>query len=198
MKIKICGLMREKDVLAVNEAKPDFIGMIFAKSRRQIHPDLAFRIRQILIPEISAVGVFVDAPLSEVIGLAKEGLFDIIQLHGEESEDYIQEVKLRTGLPVIKAIRVKNSGDILPFQEGSADYLLLDNGKGTGKQFDWRFIEPEKIKKPWFFAGGVNEENLHAAAGFHPYALDISSGAESNGQKNREKIIQLVSEVRKI
>lgn len=190
--------MRVEDALAVNEASPDYAGLIFAESRRRVSLEMAERIRNTLRSDIPVVGVFVDASEAEIAAVVDRGLVDMIQLHGGEDEDFIRAVKQRFSLPVIKAVRVRESADVLKYDGGCADYLLLDNGKGTGRRFDWRFISPAAIKKPWFFAGGIGEENLIAAARYHPFALDVSSGVETDGKKDRDKIIRLVREVREL
>ncbi len=196
-RIKICGLFRDCDIDYVNEAAPDYIGFVFAESRRRISAEKAAEMRKRLAPSIIPVGVFADAPQDEVIRLFREGVIEIAQLHGNEDEDYIRKLKQGCGVPVIKAMQVKKSGDIESFKNASADYLLLDSGAGgTGKTFDWTLIAG--MEKPFFLAGGVNLENLDAALKLSPCAVDISSGAETDGVKDREKILRLVHRVRGI
>ena len=192
-KIKICGLFRPCDIDFVNEAKPDFIGFVFAKSRRQVSPTLANELRKKLHPSIIPVGVFVDAPLTEIQQLYIDKTIKIAQLHGTETEEYIQALKQLCPIPVIKAISVKTANDILCWENSSADFLLLDNsGGGTGKSFDWTKIPT--IQKPFFLAGGIDTTNINAAKKFAPYCIDVSSGAETDNTKDLEKIKQLVQQ----
>ncbi len=194
-RIKICGLFRECDIDYVNEAGPDFIGFVFAESRRRVSAEKAAELRRRLEPSIIPVGVFVNAPQEEITRLYSEGVIEIAQLHGSEDEDYIRKLKQSCSIPIIKAVRVEKSGDIEALRNSSAEYLLLDNGAGgTGKAFDWSLVA--NIEKPFFLAGGVNEENIDAALKLNPFAVDISSGAETDGVKDREKILRLVYRIK--
>lgn len=197
-KIKICGLRRPQDILIANRYKPDFAGFIidFPKSHRSISGQEVKNLRQNLDHGIPAVGVFVDQPVQKVIDLLTDGTIDIAQLHGKESPEYINEVQKSTGKKVIKAFEVKSSEDIVSALESPADYLLLDQGKGGGETFDWSLIT-EKIDRPWFLAGGLTVDNLQQAIDtVHPWGVDISSGVESNGVKDEEKVKEVVSIVR--
>jgi len=194
-KIKICGLSRPCDIDFVNEANPDFIGFVFAKSRRQVSPELAKSLQKQLHPNIVPVGVFVDTPLAEIQQLYRSKTISMAQLHGKETEKDIQALKQLCSIPIIKAISVKTAEDILCWEQSSADFLLLDNsGGGTGKSFDWTQIPV--MKKPFFLAGGINKTNIGDAKSFAPYCIDVSSGAETDGMKDSTKIKQLVQQVR--
>ena len=198
MKIKICGLFRECDIDYVNEAKPDYVGFVFAESRRKVSLNQAKALKPKLNADISAAGVFVRADIDDIARAANEGIIDIIQLHGGESEDYIKQVKARTGLPVIKAISISSSDDILQANSSAADYLLLDSPTaGSGRKFDWDAAHLELCEKPFFLAGGINESNIDGAMRLNPYAIDISSGVETDGVKDKDKIIATVNKVRK-
>ncbi len=193
-KLKICGLFRAADIDYVNEAKPDYIGFVFAKSRRQVNFALARALRERLNPGIMPVGVFVDAPQTEIIQLYRENIIGAAQLHGGESRAYIESLK-KKGIPIIKAVRVEGEADILAHMDSPADYLLLDNGAGgTGTMFDWNFLSA--CTRPYFLAGGVNFSNISDALALHPYCVDISSGAERDGVKDGEKIRLLAEAVR--
>ena len=192
--VKICGLFLERDIDCVNEAMPDYIGFVFAKSRRQVSEAQAGRMRARLAPGIVPVGVFVNAPVEEVAGLYRRGVIQIAQLHGAQSEAYIAALQKACGVPVIRAVRVDGRADILKAQDTLAKWLLLDSGAGCGKPFDWTMIPP--LEKPWFLAGGVNEENIAAALALRPFCVDISSGAETNGYKDKDKIMRLVGRTR--
>lgn len=197
MKIKICGLYRGVDIDYVNEAKPDFIGFVFAKSRRQVSVRWAEAMRPRLMSEITPVGVFVNEVVENVVKLLNESIIEIAQLHGHENENYIKELKSLTDKPIIKAVRVLSHEDIEAAQHTVADFLLLDNGSGgTGMSFDWSLAG--KVNKPFFLAGGLNADNIEKAiADTRPYAVDLSSGAETSGLKDREKIMEVVRRIRK-
>ena len=200
MKIKICGLFRDCDIDYVNEAMPDFIGFVFAKSRRQVSTEWAKVMRPRLRSEITPVGVFVNEPLARVVKLLNDNIIEMAQLHGAENETYIQELKTLTNKPIIKAVRVLSQEDIEAAQNTVADYLLLDNGAGgTGESFDWSLVSKVKKQrqKPFFLAGGLNSGNLEQAIlATSPYAVDLSSGVETDGIKDRNKILEIVRRMR--
>jgi len=185
MKVKICGLTRPQDILAVNEARPDYIGFVFAKSRRQITPSAAAALRKDLNPAVKAVGVFVDEVIQNIIDVGDT--IDIIQLHGTETDDYINRLKALTSKPIIKAVTCSNNERFSKCYSSTADYILLDSpGGGTGKRFNWQSIG--ELNRPFFLAGGLTPENAAEAAKIMPFALDVSSGVETNGFKDFEKI----------
>jgi phosphoribosylanthranilate isomerase len=192
MKIKICGLFRDCDIDYVNEAKPNFIGFVFAPSRRQVSEEWAEAMRPKLRPEITPVGVFVNESIVNVAKLLNDNIIEIAQLHGAENENYIQELKSLTNKSIIKAVRVLSHEDIEKAQHTVADFLLLDNGAGgTGESFDWSLVR--KVKKPFFLAGGLKADNIdQAIVATSPYAVDLSSGVETDGRKDRTKIIEIV------
>ena len=189
-KIKICGLKRLEDVEIVNKYKPDFVGFVFADSKRKVTPDLARQMKQNLDDSIQSVGVFVDAAIDEILEIHEQGIIDMAQLHGSESEDYIDELKKKSNcqLKIINAIEMDDEKDLLEYDNSTADYLLLDSGKGSGKTFDWRLIRQD-LKKEFFLAGGLNYQNISRAINeFDPYAIDLSSSVETNGYKDELKI----------
>jgi len=192
MKVKICGLFRDCDINYVNEAKPDFIGFVFAPSRRQVSAKWAEAMRPKLRPEISSIGVFVNESIARVAKLLNDNIIAMAQLHGEENEQYIKELKSLTNKPIIKAVRVSSHEDIEGAQSTVADFLLLDNGTGgTGESFDWSLVR--KMKKPFFLAGGLKVDNIEQAiSATSPYAVDLSSGVETDGVKDRDKILEIV------
>ncbi|MDR0223166.1 MAG: phosphoribosylanthranilate isomerase [Oscillospiraceae bacterium] len=189
MKIKICGLFNPSDIDYVNRALPDYIGFVFTESRRRISFETAREYKKMLNPRITPVGVFVNAEISDIARLYEEETIDLAQLHGSESREYIERLKATCPITVIKAVTV---GQTCP---DNADYMMFDSGGGgTGKVFDWRLL-PE-WSNPFFLAGGINIENIKFAARMNPYCIDLSSGAEENGVKSEEKIIELVKAVR--
>jgi phosphoribosylanthranilate isomerase len=197
MKIKICGLFRPVDVTYVNEALPDYAGFVFAKSRRKVSLDLAEEMRSALDEKITPVGVFVDSPIEEIVSIYEEGIIDIAQLHGDESAEYIETLREHCKVKIIRAVSVETEHDIRRANGFGADHLLLDNGPGgTGVKFDWSLVK--HVTKPFFLAGGINLSNMEDALHLTPapYALDISSGAEIDGLKDRDTIIKLVETVR--
>lgn len=202
-KIKICGLIRKEDVLAVNCYKPDYVGFVFAPGKRQLTPGHAELLRNDLLPEIPAVGVFVNSPADEIISLVRNNIIQLIQLHGDEREEEILELKNRLDrpVPIIKAIRVQSARDVLEAETLSADYLLLDSyvrgiQGGSGTCFDWTMIP--SIKKPWFLAGGIGMTNIEEALKTEAFCLDVSSLAETEGRKDPEKIKKIIQTVRSV
>ena len=196
-KIKLCGLSRKEDIKAANALAPDFIGFVFAeKSKRRVTHIEAVELKAELKPEIKAVGVFVNADINEVSSLLNLGVIDIAQLHGDEDDEYINKLKLVTDKPIIKAFTVKSTADVLNAEKSSADCVLLDAGKGDGKSFDWSLIQG--ISRPYFLAGGLDTDNaVRAVRELRPYAVDVSSGIETDGVKDRNKMAEFVSAVRK-
>ena len=199
-KIKICGLRRREDILTVNETKPDYGGFIieFPKSFRSVTAEQVRILVKNLAPEIQPVGVFVNAPMEMVKELLNDGTLALAQLHGQEDESYIRELKTYTDKPIIKAFSIQTAEDIEKALQSPADYILLDQGSGgTGKTFDWSLI-PE-IQRPFFLAGGIGAANLEQAIReIHPYAVDLSSSVETEKWKDPVKIRQVVDIVRKM
>ncbi len=198
MKIKICGLKRNEDIEYVNEALPDYIGFVFSKSRRHVTLQQAYDLKRDLNSRIKSVGVFVNEPQDMIAELAKNGIIDLAQLHGNEDNVYISKLREKTDgkVKIIKAISISNEFSIDQINEIDADFFLLDNGSGgTGKAFDYSLIK-NKVNDRIFLAGGINAGNIKNAVSLNPYCIDVSSGAESDGIKDREKIIKLVRSIR--
>lgn len=195
-KVKICGLTRLEDIWAVNQSKPDYIGFVFAKkSRRYVTAQQAAKLREELSSEIKAVGVFVNETKEKIARLLMENIIDIAQLHGQEPEQDVCWIKKQTGKPVIKAVSVQTKTDIRSWLNSCADYLLLDHGAGgTGQSFDWNLAR--ECTKPFFLAGGIGMHNISEALKKGAYAIDLSGGVETNGQKDPEKIAEIVKIVR--
>lgn len=194
-KIKICGLFRPEDIEAVNEAMPDYIGFVFAKSKRQVTSRQAEQLRNRLKPGICPVGVFVDERPEMVVSLLRSGIIDMAQFHGNEPKEQVQKIKYESGKPVIKAMAVKSREDVQTLLSYPADFYLADGGKGEGKVFDWSLLP---CIKNCFLAGGINRDNvLEAIRRFAPYGIDVSSAVETDGHKDRQKIIEMTELVRK-
>lgn len=196
-KIKLCGLSKLCDIKAANELMPEYIGFIFAeKSRRYVSPEQAAKLKEQLSKDIKSVGVFVNAKPEYIVDLLGSGMIDIAQLHGGESEEYINRLRQFTDKPIIKAFSVDGERDIEEANASGADYVLLDSGKGgTGTVFDWDLIR--KMNRPYFLAGGLTVSNVgNAVEKLRPYAVDVSSGIETDGYKDRNKMEMFVKAVR--
>ncbi len=196
-KIKLCGLSRPCDIQTANELMPEYIGFVFApKSKRYIDPQKAAQLKELLSSDIRAVGVFVDEAPDTVAALLNSGIIDIAQLHGGEDEAYIQRLRQRTDQPIIKAFQIKSPHDLAEAKACTADHILLDSGAGTGNVFDWSVLR--EVKRPYFLAGGLSPDNVREAVKrLHPYAVDVSSGIETDGRKDEEKAAAFIAAVRK-
>lgn len=196
-KIKLCGLSRKCDIEWANALKPEYIGFVFwSKSKRNVPPEKAKELKDLLSPDIKAVGVFVDEPIENVAELLNDNIIDFAQLHGGEDEEYIKKLRALSGKPIIKAFLLKSESDAERAEKSTADYILVDSGTGTGKSFDWELLK--NISRPYFLAGGLCCENIsQAITALDPYAVDVSSGIETNGCKDKNKMAAFVAAVRK-
>lgn len=199
-KIKLCGIRRFEDVDYVNELMPEYIGFIFAKkSKRYVVPDEALRLKKRLYKDIKAVGVFVDESMYNIIELLDQNIIDMVQLHGDEDETYIERLRQATGCEIIKAFKISSAKDMKNALKSTADYILLDSGGGSGETFDWSVIKGAAIDRPYFLAGGLEPANIGMAIQkLKPYAVDASSSLETEGYKDREKMKAFVDAVREI
>ena len=197
-KIKICGLSRPCDIEYVNEAKPDFCGFIInvPKSKRNVSPDTVRQLVKNLSPEVKPVGVFVNAPIEEITALVQDGTLSYVQLHGQEDEAYIAALRKHIQVPILQAFKITCPEDAARAEASSADYILLDNGSGgTGKTFDWSHLSG--VTRPYILAGGLGPDNLtQAVSQLSPWGVDLSSGVETDGYKDREKVLAAVHAVR--
>ena len=201
MKIKLCGMFRGCDIDYANEAMPDYIGFIlgFPKSHRNIDMGTARQLRSQLSPKIKAVGVFVNSPETTCAEYANRGIIDVIQLHGGEDAEFIRRLRELTDAPIIKAAKIRTPEDISEVQRLGADFILLDNGTGTGEMFDHSLLDGAEIRQPFFLAGGLTPENLRQAAeSARPYCVDLSSGVETEKLKDREKMLEAVRIIREL
>ena len=207
-KVKMCGISKVETIPAVVEAKPDYMGLVFAPSKRQVTVDQA----KILVEElhrgyakkygsdtehdkndtIKTVGVFVNETVDNLVTIANEANLDAVQLHGDEDETFIQSLKERTNVEVWKAIQIRTAADTEKWIDSSADMLLFDayhkdERGGTGEVFDWSSLDA--FERPFMLAGGIDSTNVaRAIRTVRPYGIDISSGIETNGVKDDEKI----------
>lgn len=205
VKLKICGMRRSEDIEMANRHKPDYIGFVFAESPRKVSYEQAKELSGLLSDEIVPVGVFVNEHMKLIVDLFKDGIIEMAQLHGDEDEKYIRNLKDKsieeTGkqIPVINAIEIKEGADyddeLLKWRDSASDYFILDSGKGSGKTFDWSLIDKDSefFKNSIFLAGGLNSENLALAIGeFNPFAVDLSSSVETDGFKDEKKIKEII------
>ena len=219
-KIKICGLKTLADVEKVNKYLPEYVGFVFANTKRFVTDEQALEMKQALDMRIQAVGVFVDEPMEHVISLCEREIIDVVQLHGHESEDYIDRLKSiirdkakeKTDIPVIKATRVQNAQQVSEHMSEKADFMLFDTYKkgelgGTGERFALEILEEslvdmqsrKKKAKPYFLAGGLDCENVAQIIGQSEcYAVDVSTGVETDGVKDEDKIRKFIMQVRSI
>ena len=219
IRTKFCGIKRPEDIQMVNRLHPEYIGFVFfKKSKRNVEPERARSLKEKLDPGIKAVGVFVDEKPEFIAELVSESIIDIIQLHGNEDEKYIGQLRELTDAKIIKAFQIRdnaqNKADVNPKPQNSesdsrgqgmvidaintstADMVLVDTGQGTGTAFNWKVLE--KIQRPYFLAGGINTDNIIEAVNeIKPFAIDVSSGIETDGVKDEEKMKTIIEAVRK-
>ena len=191
-KIKFCGLKTLEDIFFANELLPEYVGFVFApKSKRFVTPAQAEKFRAALDKKICAVGVFVDEKISAVAELLNAGIIDAAQLHGNENEAYIKNLRALTGKPIIKAVKPHCALRITHYA-----LPLIDAGAGDGKVFDWSLLK--NFKREYFLAGGLNPENVSDAIKLlQPFAVDVSSGIETDGRKDFKKMAAFAKAVRK-
>lgn len=201
--VKVCGLRRLEDVEYVNSCKPEYVGFIFAKSRREIDGEKARELSDALDDSIEKVGVFVNRELDELVEIAEQAELDVVQLHGEEDEEYISRIP--TKYRVWKAIRVRDKSDIELGKRYDSlervDGILLDayhetEYGGSGQSFDWELVRNGDFKK-LILAGGLDPENVSdAVEKSNPDVVDVSSGVETDGYKDFEKIKKFIEKAR--
>ncbi len=199
-KIKICGLRSGDDIAIVNETLPDYAGFVvdFPKSFRSNTPEQVERLVSGLDARILPVGVFVDEDEETVVSLLRDGVIAMAQLHGSEDDAYVRRIREKTGKPVIKAWIISSPEDLVQACASSADYVLLDAGKGEGKAFDWSYLE-NGLERPFFLAGGLTPESIaEAVRRCRPFAVDISSGVETARKKDAQKVRQAVMAARRV
>ena len=197
-KVKICGLSRMEDIAAVNRALPDFIGFVFAQSRRKVDIKTAAMLKEKLDPRIKAVGVFVNEEIGVIAEICQDGVVEWVQLHGDEDDAYIRRLRETCGCRLIKAVGV---GGAMPSLPAEPDFLLFDalspQRGGAGRSFDWNLLKDYR-GLPFFLSGGLTVENAAASIRMlNPFCVDVSSGVETDGVKDAAKIENFVTLVRK-
>jgi len=190
-KVKICGLSTASAVETACQAGADYIGFVFAESRRRVSLEQAQKLAALVPPAVRKVGVFVSPSLAELQETISVANLDLVQIHGDFNEELLTEI----GRPVIRAYQVKGA---LKDVSQQADYLLFDAPlAGSGQTFDWQVFDKSQIHQPFFIAGGLNAGNVQEAIQhFAPYAVDVSSGVETDGQKDLEKIKEFIERVK--
>ena len=196
-KIKLCGITKEDDIHVINELLPDYIGFVFAgKSRRYISFDMAKKLKAKLDNRVKAVGVFVNEDIENIVYLIKNKTIDIVQLHGNEDTKYIDALKETINAPIIYAYQIKSKPDIEKIDK-NFDFILLDAGAGCGETFDEALLEG--FEGEYFLAGGLSPDNIQEKIiKLHPFAVDVSSGIETEGKKDATKMRRFVNLVREV
>ena len=226
-KVKMCGISKVETIPAIVDAKPDYMGLVFASSKRQVTVDQAKTLVEELYKQyavrynseaeqtesvtsldtassetIKTVGVFVNETIENLLKIAEEVKLDVIQLHGDEDESFIQILKEQSNVEVWKAVQVRSAADAEKWIDSSADMLLFDayhkdERGGTGEVFDWSSLD--EFERPFMLAGGMDSTNVaRAIRTVRPYGIDISSGIETDGVKDDEKIKAFTNIVRTI
>ena len=195
-KIKLCGMTCPEDIQTVNLLMPDYIGFVLSPvSRRYISSSQAAALKKLLSPQIAAVGVFVREEVETVAELLNRGVLDAAQLHGGEDALYLARLRALTDRPILQAFRIHGPEALDAALRSPADMILLDSGAGSGKRFNWDLLRT--FPRPYFLAGGLTPENADdAVSALHPYALDVSSGIETDGKKDPAKMKAFVETIR--
>lgn len=201
-RIKICGMRRVDDILYVNKYRPDYAGFILSEGfKRTVDIDTFYDLELLLNKEIKRVGVFVNEPIENILKCFAQKL-DVIQLHGEENAEYISKLRENCDCEIWKAVRVKYVDDIAKADALPVHKLLIDSFSagsygGTGKRVDLDVFSNVSISKPFFLAGGLNEDNIcYAMEKVQPYGVDFSSSVETDGFKDENKIKRIVETIR--
>ena len=197
IKIKMCGMCRPDDIEYANLVQPEYVGYIFApSSKRYISHETAAQFTRQLDKNIIPVGVFKDEDVQVVTEIVNSGSIRMIQLHGNENDDYITDLREQVDLPIIKAFKIRNANDVKAAKSSAADMILLDSGEGSGELFDHSLLE--NISRPYFLAGGLDEDNIGSILNvLSPYAVDVSSGIELNGNKQLKRMQAFANAVRR-
>jgi len=190
-KVKICGLSTKEAVEVAVSAGADYIGFVFAPSKRQVTLEQAAELAEIIPTYVKKVGVFVSPNRAELLEVIEKVGLDLVQVHGQVAADLFEDLPCDS----IQAVQVDGEGHV---PNSQADYLLFDAPvAGSGQTFDWGQLDTAELAQPFFIAGGLNEDNVaRAIQHFYPFAVDVSSGVETDGQKDHEKIIRFIERVK--
>ena len=190
-KVKICGLSTTEAVETAVSAGADYIGFVFAPSKRQVTLEQAAEMAKLIPANVKKVGVFVSPNRTELLEAIEKVGLDLAQIHGQVANDLFENLPCAS----IQAVQVDGNGHV---PNSQADYLLFDAPvAGSGQTFDWDQLDMTELAQPFFIAGGLNEDNVaRAIQHFSPFAVDVSSGVETNGQKDHEKIRRFIERVK--
>lgn len=190
-KVKICGLSTKEAVKTAVSAGADYIGFVFAPSKRQVTVEQATELAKIIPTNVNKVGVFVSPSRAELLEAVDKVGLDLVQVHGQVADDLFEDLPCAS----IQAVQVDGDGHV---PNSQADYLLFDAPvAGSGQTFDWGQLDTTELAQPFFIAGGLNEDNVaRAIQHFSPFAVDVSSGVETDGQKDHEKIRRFIERVK--
>jgi len=196
-KIKICGIRRIEDIEYINELRPEYVGFLFAKSKRQVDKDHAYNLIKDLREGIQKVGVFVDENPAVVLEIAEKLKLQVLQFHGHENQEYINKFN---GFEIWKAFKINNFESIATMKNYKCSKYLLDNTtSGSGESFDWNLAEKKVDGRSIMLAGGLNSENIEQGImRLKPYGVDVSSGVEVDGFKDYNKIKEFIKKVREL
>ena len=190
-KVKICGLSTKESVKTAVSAGGDYIGFVFAPSKRQVTVEQATELAKFIPSHIRKVGVFVSPSQADLLEAIEKVGLDLVQVHGQVADDLFEDLPCAS----IQAVQVDGDGHV---PNSQADYLLFDAPvAGSGQTFDWGQLDTTGLAQPFFIAGGLNEDNVEDAIQyFTPFAVDVSSGVETDGQKDYEKIRRFIERVK--
>ena len=190
-KVKICGLSTKGAVETAVSAGADYIGFVFAPSKRQVTLEEAAELAKLIPVNVKKVGVFVSPSRADLLEAIEKVGLDLVQVHGQVADDLFEDLPCDS----IQAVQVDGEGHV---PNSQADYLLFDAPvAGSGQTFDWEQLDTTELSQPFFIAGGLNEDNVEESIQhFSSFAVDVSSGVETDGQKDHEKIRRFIERVK--
>ena len=195
-RVKICGINSPEDVEIVNELKPDYVSFAFYKNKRQVTYEKARKLKQILDKDIRVIGVFVDENTNVVASAANDDLLDVIEFHGNEGPGEIERIKAFTEKPIIQGFRIRSRADVELALDSHADSILMYSDSESGVPMDWKLLK--NVTRPYFLAGGLNADNIEKAIKIcHPFAVSVTTGVETDGIKDREKMAAFIKIARR-
>ena len=195
-RVKICGINSPEDVEIVNELKPDYVSFAFYKNKRQVTYEKARKLKQLLDKDIRVIGVFVDENTNVVASAANDDLLDVIEFHGNEGPGEIERIKAFTEKPIIQGFRIRSRADVELALDSHADSILMYSDSESGILMDWKLLT--NVTRPYFLAGGLNADNIEKAIKIcHPFAVSVTTGVETDGIKDREKMAAFIKMARR-
>ena len=195
-RVKICGINSPEDVEIVNELKPDYVSFAFYKNKRQVTYEKARKLKQLLDKDIRVIGVFVDENTNVVASAANDDLLDVIEFHGNEGPGEIERIKAFTEKPIIQGFRIRSRADVELALDSHADSILMYSDSESGVPMDWKLLK--NVTRPYFLAGGLNADNIEKAIKIcHPFAVSVTTGVETDGIKDREKMAAFIKMARR-